>query len=121
MTLSLPHIIITTPSRNGTSPCALENQPMPGPDKKPDGKSDSKKEAEEKLWIETEKKIATVFDPEDLRTSGILAGRQRRWSAALVRCGEAAEHGLRDSQLLDTLGEAAYRTKTPETLLPYHR
>jgi hypothetical protein len=74
---------------------------------------------DDKLWLEAEQNIAKRFDAEELRTSGLLAGRKRLWTQALVRLSEAARHGLRDLQLLDTLGEAAYRTKTYEAILPY--
>ncbi|MGZ3724010.1 MAG: hypothetical protein ACXVA9_13800 [Bdellovibrionales bacterium] len=79
----------------------------------------AKREAADKLWLDTEKKIAEGLNPEDLRTSGILAANKRRWNASLVRLSEAALFGLRDMQLLDALGEASYRTRTPEALIPY--
>ncbi len=73
----------------------------------------------EKLWLETEKKIATNFNPEDLRTSGLLSVKKNNWKAAFNRLSEAAFWGLRDFQLLDALGEAAHRVKSPQTLLEF--
>lgn len=74
---------------------------------------------DQKLWLKVEAAIASTFDVEDLRTSGILAGRSGRWNSALIRLSEAARFGLHDLQLLDTLGEAAFRAKAPEALLPF--
>jgi hypothetical protein len=76
---------------------------------------------DDKLWLEAEKNIAKNFNAEDWRTSGLLAGRKGLWTQALVRLSEAARHGLRDLQLMDTLGEAAYRTKTYEAIFLYMR
>jgi len=70
------------------------------------------------LWIETEKKLTTVFHPELCRTSGLLSAHRQRWEAALLRLHEAVSHGVNDLQTLDALGEAAYQSKALEVLFP---
>jgi len=70
-------------------------------------------------WLEAEQNLTRRFNPEDSRTSGLIATRDRRWKAALLRLEEAARFGLYDFQLLDALGEAAYRAHMPEALVPY--
>ena len=81
--------------------------------------ADKEKAQRIELWIKTEKKITMGFDPEDLRTSGLLSIDKKNWMAVLLRLSEAVRFGVRDLQTLDALGEAAYRTKTPQALLPF--
>lgn len=77
--------------------------------------------ARQKLWLESEKRLTTGFNPEDLRTSGLLAIERKSWASALLRLTEAVRWGISDLQTLDSLGEAAYRTKTPQALMPFQQ
>ncbi len=72
-----------------------------------------------KLWLEAENALTLKLQPEDLRTSGLLAAQRMGWSSALLRLEEAVQNGVRDFQTLDALGEAAYRAKMSEALLPF--
>jgi hypothetical protein len=75
----------------------------------------------DQLWIKAEQHLARKFNGEKARTSGLIAAKKMRWSAAVLRLKAAAEAGLTDIQVLDSLGEAAYRAKVLEVLLPFRR
>jgi len=70
------------------------------------------------LWLDSEKALIQDFSPEHLRTSGLLSVKKQRWQSALLRLEAAVSQGINDLQTLDALGEAAYKAKMPEALLP---
>jgi hypothetical protein len=70
-------------------------------------------------WVDFETSTILSIDPEASREAGLAAAHAGRWELALLRLNLAARHGLRDLELLDALGEAAYRVSAPEALGPY--
>lgn len=75
--------------------------------------------ADTDIWLAAERDLTTRRSPESSRTSGLLSARMNKWPGALLRLSEAAYGGCHDLQTLDELGEAAYRTRTPEALAPF--
>lgn len=57
--------------------------------------------------------------PPTARERGLIAAHSQNWPTALVELNLAARQGHLDLMVLDALGEAAYRTSTPEALGPY--
>jgi hypothetical protein len=70
-------------------------------------------------WLDFETSRILSFDPKELRERGLEAARLQKWSLALAYLNQAARHGVRDLELLDALGEAAYKTDSPEALGPW--